>query len=61
MSFPPDFLWGTATAAYQVEGGNSNSDWWAWEAGGHVKEGHRSTVCCDWWANAERDLDTFVF
>ena len=58
MSFPPDFLWGTATSAYQVEGGNSNSDWWAWEAGGHVKEGHRSTVCCDWWANAERDLDT---
>ncbi len=56
MTFPPDFLWGTATSAYQVEGGNTNSDWWAWEAAGHIKEGHRSTVCCDWWANAERDL-----
>jgi len=29
--FPPDFLWGTATAAHQVEGGNWNNDWWAWE------------------------------
>ena len=31
LSFPPDFLWGAATAAYQVEGGNTNSDWWDWE------------------------------
>src|SRR5207244_13564715 len=30
-SFPTGFLWGTATAAHQVEGGNWNNDWWAWE------------------------------
>jgi beta-glucosidase len=24
-------MWGTATAAHQVEGGNLNNDWWAWE------------------------------
>jgi beta-glucosidase len=24
-------MWGTATAAHQVEGDNRNSDWWAWE------------------------------
>ena len=29
--FPDDFLWGSGTAAHQVEGGNVNSDWWAWE------------------------------
>lgn len=29
--FPPSFLWGAATAAYQVEGNNSNSDVWAME------------------------------
>jgi beta-glucosidase len=31
FSFPDGFLWGTATAAHQVEGGNTNNDWWAWE------------------------------
>jgi beta-glucosidase len=30
-SFPDGFSWGTATAAHQVEGGNVNNDWWAWE------------------------------
>lgn len=29
--FPDGFSWGTATAAHQVEGGNWNNDWWAWE------------------------------
>ena len=29
--FPDGFIWGTATAAHQVEGGNANNDWWAWE------------------------------
>ena len=31
FTFPKDFLWGTASAAYQVEGNNKNSDWWLWE------------------------------
>jgi beta-glucosidase len=30
-TFPAGFRWGTATAAHQVEGGNWNNDWWAWE------------------------------
>lgn len=29
--FPQGFLWGSATAAHQVEGGNVNNDWWDWE------------------------------
>ncbi|MDA8359127.1 MAG: family 1 glycosylhydrolase [Actinomycetota bacterium] len=31
ISFPEGFLWGTATAAHQIEGGNVNNDWWDWE------------------------------
>ncbi|WP_123039616.1 glycoside hydrolase family 1 protein [Cohnella candidum] len=31
VAFPKDFLWGSATAAYQVEGNNTNSDFWAEE------------------------------
>lgn len=29
--FPQGFLWGTATAAHQVEGNNTNSDFWVME------------------------------
>jgi beta-glucosidase len=31
IKFPQNFLWGSATSAYQVEGDNTNSDWWQWE------------------------------
>jgi beta-glucosidase len=31
LAFPDGFLWGAATAAHQVEGDNTNSDWWEWE------------------------------
>ena len=29
MQFPDGFLWGSATAAHQVEGNNWANDWWA--------------------------------
>ena len=29
--FPKNFMWGTATAAHQVEGNNTNNNWYAWE------------------------------
>jgi beta-glucosidase len=55
--FPPGFTWGVATAAHQVEGSNSNSDWWAWEQEqGRIKQG-KSGRACDWWENAEADFD----
>lgn len=58
MTFPPDFLWGTATSAHQVEGFNTNNDWWAWEQeDGRILNGHRSGAACNWWDDAEADLD----
>jgi beta-glucosidase len=31
VNFPDGFVWGTATAAHQIEGGNVNNDWWDFE------------------------------
>ena len=31
FTFPAGFLWGSATASHQVEGNNTNNDWYAWE------------------------------
>lgn len=58
LRFPPGFLWGTATAAHQVEGDNHNNDWWLWEQQpGRIADGSRSAAAVEWWAGrAEEDL-----
>jgi beta-glucosidase len=57
LVFPEGFLWGTATAAHQIEGGNTNSDWWAFEhqVGSPVVE--PSGDACDSFHRWEEDLD----
>jgi len=55
--FPNDFLWGTSTSAYQIEGGGSNTDWWRYE---RAEGTHCAEVCgdaCDSWHRYEEDLD----
>jgi beta-glucosidase len=48
--FPEGFLWGTATSAHQVEGGNINNNWHLWEnEPGRIVEGQKSGLACDWW------------
>ncbi len=55
--FPTGFLWGTATSAHQVEGDNTQNNWWAWEQEpGRILQGHRSGRACDWWAGRWREV-----
>lgn len=57
--FPRGFLWGTATAAHQVEGSNTNNNWYAWEQQpGRILQEHKSGLACDWWGGRwKEDFD----
>jgi len=58
LTFPRDFKWGTATAAHQVEGQNTNNQWWQWEqTHGRIANGDSSGRAAGWWENAEADFD----
>lgn len=54
--FPEGFEWGTATAAHQVEGGNWNNDWWAWEHAPDSVCVEPSGDACDQYHRYEDDL-----
>jgi beta-glucosidase len=53
--FPEGFLWGAATSAHQVEGNNTNSDWWRAEQRGRVP--YKSGRACDSYHRYEEDFD----
>ena len=54
--FPTGFLWGTATAAHQVEGNNTNNNWAYWEnQPGRILNGEKAGQACDWWGGRWRD------
>jgi beta-glucosidase len=60
MSFPKDFLWGAASAAYQVEGaynedGKGLSIWDALSEG-HVVHGDNGNVACDHYHRYRDDI-----
>jgi beta-glucosidase len=48
-AFPEGFRWGTATAAHQIEGGNWNNDWWAFEHAPGSAVAEPSGDACDSW------------
>jgi beta-glucosidase len=54
--FPRGFLWGCATSSHQVEGNNTNNNWWAWEQqAGRIAQGQHSGLACDWWSGRWRE------
>jgi beta-glucosidase len=58
--FPNDFLWGAATAAYQVEGNNINSDSWLMEHLKPTEYKEPSLDTCDQYHRYPQDLDLFA-
>jgi len=56
-SFPDGFSWGTATAAHQIEGGNTNNDWWAFEHTPGSRCAESSCDACDSYLRWEEDAD----
>lgn len=51
----PRFLWGAATAAHQVEGGNVSSDWWQYEQTDRLP--FKSANACEFLSRYEHDFD----
>lgn len=50
LIFPQGFLWGSATSSHQVEGNNTNNNWYLWEqTPGKIVGGARAGLACDWW------------
>ena len=60
MSFPKQFLWGAASAAYQVEGAylDDGKGPGIWDAlsDGHVKHGDNGNIACDHYYRYKEDV-----
>ncbi|HKF16149.1 MAG TPA: family 1 glycosylhydrolase [Candidatus Dormibacteraeota bacterium] len=54
--FPQGFLWGCATAAHHVEGGNHNCDWWEFEQRGGILTGDSADPACDQYRRFPEDF-----
>jgi beta-glucosidase len=56
-AFPAGFLWGAVSAAHQIEGGNVNNDWWAFEHAPESPCAEPSGDACDAWHRWPEDLE----
>lgn len=56
LPFPEGFLWGSGTSAHQVEGANTNSDWWAFERAGRVANSECSGGACEHYSRFAEDF-----
>jgi len=57
FSLPEDFLLGTATASLQIEGGDTNNNWYRWAELGHIKDGTHCIVADDHWNRVDEDIE----
>src|SRR5580700_10673496 len=56
LEFPDGFLWGAAGAAHQIEGGNTNNDWWEFEHAAGSRCANSSGDACDSYHRWREDL-----
>tara|TARA_A100001035_G_scaffold107401_1_gene84250 strand:+ start:7116 stop:8930 length:1815 start_codon:yes stop_codon:yes gene_type:complete len=62
IHFPNSFAWGTATAAHQVEGNNTNNNWYDWEHQldennqPRIHNGDKSILAADHWNRYPDDI-----
>lgn len=60
-NFPRDFLFGAATAATQVEGGDKGNIWYAWaQKEGRIKNGGSPLRGTDHWTRWREDFDLMM-
>jgi beta-glucosidase len=57
LEFPDGFLWGAAGAAHQIEGGNTNNDWWEFEHAPGSRCADSSGDACDSYHRWRQDVD----
>ena len=57
LPFPPWFEFGTATAATQIEGGCTTSDWYKFGRAGLVARGETPNVACNSWEKWRDDIE----
>jgi beta-glucosidase len=57
LEFPQGFLWGAAGSAHQIEGGNTNNDWWDFEHAPGSRCAESSGDGCDSFHRWPDDLD----
>ena len=62
IHFPKSFAWGTATSAHQVEGDNTNNNWYDWEHQldennqPRIHNGDKSSIAADHWNRYPEDI-----
>lgn len=56
FDLPPTLLLGSATAATQIEGGDTNVNWYRWSLKGHVAGGESSLPGAGHWDRVDQDV-----
>ncbi len=57
IKLPKEFLLGSATAATQIEGGDTNSNWYHWSLKGKIANNESSIVAADHYNRVEEDIN----